>query len=101
VRFLYRPSIHTPRILILSLQGLITPPLVQNTGYGAYVFFAVFCVLAGIWTYFFVPETKGRTLEQMDHVFKDNSSVADQAKRHAIEVELIRAQQEVAHREIA
>ena len=99
--FLHRPSTYRQRILTLPLKGLITPPLVQNTGYGAYVFFAVFCVLAGIWTYFFVPETKGRTLEQMDHVFKDNSSVADQAKRHAIEVELIRAQQEVAHREIA
>ncbi|KAJ5234402.1 uncharacterized protein N7469_003570 [Penicillium citrinum] len=69
--------------------GLITPPLVQDTGYGAYVFFAVFCILAGIWTYFFVPETKGRTLEQMDHVFKDNSNEAERAIRSAIESEII------------
>lgn len=41
--------------------GLITPPLVQDTGYGAYVFFAVFCLLSLVWTYVFVPETKGRT----------------------------------------
>ncbi|KAF5855817.1 hypothetical protein ETB97_008341 [Aspergillus alliaceus] len=74
--------------------GLITPPLVQNTGFGAYTFFAVFCLLALIWTFFFVPETKGRTLEQMDHVFKDNSSEAEQARRHAIEVELLRAESE-------
>ncbi|CAI7638650.1 unnamed protein product [Penicillium bialowiezense] len=81
--------------------GLITPPLVQDTGYGAYVFFAVFCVLAGVWTFFFVPETKGRTLEQMDHVFKDNSSEAEKEKRAAIEAQLIQAQYETAHREFA
>ncbi|KAJ6113871.1 hypothetical protein N7523_007188 [Penicillium sp. IBT 18751x] len=74
--------------------GLITPPLIENTGYGAYVFFAVFCVLSGIWTYFFVPETKGRTLEQMDHVFKDNSSEQEQARRRAIELELSNEQSE-------
>ncbi|KAG2417530.1 hypothetical protein HFD88_008749 [Aspergillus terreus] len=76
--------------------GLITPPLVENTGYGAYVFFAVFCLLALVWTFFFVPETRNRTLEQMDHVFKDNSSEAEQERRHAIEVELLSAEQYVA-----
>jgi hypothetical protein len=69
--------------------GLITPPLIEDTGYGAYVFFAVFCILSGVWTYFFVPETKGRTLEQMDHVFKDNSNEHERARRRAIEVELL------------
>ncbi|CEL11803.1 hypothetical protein ASPCAL14899 [Aspergillus calidoustus] len=72
--------------------GLITPPLIQDTGYGAYVFFAVFCILAFIWAYFFVPETSGRTLEQMDAVFKDNSSSAERARRSAIENELMEAQ---------
>lgn len=88
-------------IIANNRQGLITPPLVQDTGYGAYVFFAVFCVLAGLWTFFFVPETKGRTLEQMDHVFKDNSSEAEKEKRAAIEAQLIQAQYETAHREFA
>ena len=39
--------------------GLITPPLVLNTGFGAYTFFAVFCLLSLIWTFCFVPETRG------------------------------------------
>lgn len=69
--------------------GLITPPLVQDTGYGAYVFFAVFCILSGVWSFFFVPETKGRTLEQMDHVFKDSSTLDERARRRAIEAELL------------
>lgn len=66
--------------------------MVENTGYGAYTFFAVFCLLAFVWTFFCVPETKGRTLEQMDHVFKDNSSAAEQERRRAIEIELLRAE---------
>ncbi|KAL8853961.1 MAG: hypothetical protein Q9221_001269 [Calogaya cf. arnoldii] len=69
--------------------GLITPPLVQNTGFGAYTFFAVFCLLSFVWTFFFVPETRGRTLEQMDHVFKDISSEEEEARRHAIEADII------------
>ncbi|KAJ5357252.1 hypothetical protein N7541_004410, partial [Penicillium brevicompactum] len=54
--------------------GLITPPLIQNTGYGTYVFFCLFCAFSFVWCWFFVPETKGRTLEEMDAVFGDNSS---------------------------
>jgi hypothetical protein len=65
--------------------GLITPPLVQNTGFGAYVFFAVFCGFSLIWTYFFVPETNGRSLEQMDHVFKDYRGEDEMARRVRIE----------------
>lgn len=57
--------------------GLITPPLVQNTGYGAYIFFAVFCLLSFVYVWFFVPETRGCTLEKMDEVFKDNRAAHD------------------------
>ena len=70
-------------------QGLITPPLVQNTNWGAYTFFAVFCLLSLVWTYFFVPETSGRTLEQMDMVFKDMSGEEEKARRLAIENEIL------------
>lgn len=69
--------------------GLITPPLVINTGFGAYTFFAVFCLLSWIWTFSFVPETSGRTLEAMDHVFKDIISEQEEARRKTIEGEII------------
>lgn len=69
--------------------GLITPPLVINTGFGAYTFFAVFCLLSLIWVFYFVPETKGRTLEAMDHVFKDIVSEQEEARRRAIKSEII------------
>ena len=69
--------------------GLITPPLVQNTGFGAYTFFAVFCLLSLLWTFYFVPETRGRTLEAMDHVFNDTNSEEEEARRKAVEDQLI------------
>ncbi|KAM5368011.1 hypothetical protein ACJZ2D_009725 [Fusarium nematophilum] len=64
--------------------GLITPPLVKSTGFGAYVFFAAFCLLSFAFVWFFVPETKGKTLEEMDTVFGDRSGVGDIAKKEQV-----------------
>ncbi len=36
-----------------------------------------------------MPETRGRTLEAMDHVFKDIVSENEEARRKAIESELV------------
>lgn len=36
-----------------------------------------------------MPETNGRTLEQMDHVFKDSISEEDEARRRAIERDVV------------
>lgn len=68
--------------------GLITPPLIQNTGYGTYVFFCIFCVGSLVWVWLVVPETNGRTLEQMDEVFHDNTGGAESLRRNQIEAEL-------------
>lgn len=77
-------------------QGLTTPPLVQNTGFGAYTFFAVFCLLSLIWTFYFVPETRGRTLEQMDHIFKDVASEQEETRRRNIELDIIGGTYEIS-----
>ncbi|OAK95267.1 general substrate transporter [Phaeosphaeriaceae sp. SRC1lsM3a] len=69
--------------------GLITPPLIQNSGAGAYTFFAVFCLLAFIFTFFCVPETAGKTLEEMDEVFKDISSEAEEQKKTRIMASIV------------
>lgn len=57
--------------------GIAVPPMVQNIHYGSYIFFASFCFLAGLWAYFLVPETMGKTLEEMDKAFGDNASSED------------------------
>jgi len=63
--------------------------LIQNTGAGAYTFFAVFCLLAFIFTFFCVPETAGKTLEEMDSVFRDISSEAEEQKKTRIMAEIV------------
>ena len=47
--------------------------MIEQAGFGTYVFFACFCFLAAIWAYIFVPETKGKSLEELDEVFGDGS----------------------------
>lgn len=54
--------------------GVITPPMMSDIGYRTYIFFAVWCFVAGVWAFFLVPETSGKTLEQIDEVFGDASS---------------------------
>jgi hypothetical protein len=61
--------------LLDFIIGLITPPMISGTrGFGAHTFVAIFCGLSAVWTWFLVPETKGRSLEDMDHVFGDNAA---------------------------
>jgi len=43
--------------------------MITSLGYGTYFFFASLMVLMGTWAFFFVPETKGLTLEDMDKLF--------------------------------
>ncbi|KAH8688995.1 hexose carrier protein [Talaromyces proteolyticus] len=53
--------------------GTATPSMMDNIGYGTYIFFAAMCFLAGVWAFFLVPETSGKTLEEIDELFGDSS----------------------------
>ncbi|KAF5586786.1 quinate transport [Fusarium pseudocircinatum] len=55
------------------IVGVITPPMLESIGFGTYVFYGSWCAIAAAWAFFLVPETKGRSLEEMDQVFGDNS----------------------------
>lgn len=50
-----------------------TPDFVAVAPYGAYIFLGLMCVIAAAYVAFLVPETKGRTLDELDEVFGDNS----------------------------
>lgn len=63
--------------------------MINGIGFGTYVFFAAFCLIALVWVWFFIPETNGRTLEQMDFVFGDNQTAHEQARRNRIEQEMM------------
>ncbi|CAO3563744.1 unnamed protein product [Mortierella alpina] len=48
------------------------PPALQNIQYRTYFIFAAFCVAMTIHVFFMFPETKGRTLEEMDELFNSD-----------------------------
>ncbi|KAH8171020.1 sugar transporter domain-containing protein [Sarocladium implicatum] len=54
------------------IVGVVTPPMLESWGFGTYLFYGGWCGVAVFWAWFFVVETKGKTLEQMDEVFGDN-----------------------------
>ncbi|KAL1591353.1 hypothetical protein SLS60_012052 [Paraconiothyrium brasiliense] len=56
------------------IVGVVTPPMLDSIKYGTFVFFACMCFLAVIWAFLLVPETKGKTLEEMDEMWGDNSA---------------------------
>lgn len=51
--------------------------MLSGIGWGTYIFFAVWSGLGGIFIWLCVPETKGRTLEEMDQVFGSHSSTEE------------------------
>ncbi|KAI8080044.1 general substrate transporter [Halteromyces radiatus] len=51
--------------------GLWTPPMLASIGFGTYVFYAAFNVVAFFTVYCFFVETKGKSLEEIDALFGD------------------------------
>lgn len=45
-------------------------PAFEDIGYYFYIFFVFWDIFEGIFIYFFFPETKERTLEELDEVFE-------------------------------
>ncbi|KAJ7066987.1 general substrate transporter [Mycena amicta] len=52
------------------IVGQVTPTMLTHLGFGTFVFFGAFSLLGGLFVLFFVPETKGVSLEEMEEVFK-------------------------------
>ncbi|KAK9451146.1 uncharacterized protein V1518DRAFT_371278 [Limtongia smithiae] len=64
--------------------GLVSPAMLQKYPWQTYVFFAVFCALACGFAIFVVPETRRRSLEDMDAVFGDHQAVNDKRRLQMI-----------------
>ncbi|KAK8204021.1 sugar transporter [Phyllosticta capitalensis] len=59
------------------IVALITPRMLRSIKFGTFYFFLVFCVILIVWVWFFVPETKGRRIEEMDDIFGGNQGESD------------------------
>lgn len=55
--------------------------MLESIGWGTFIFFAAFAAVSGVWTLFFVPETKDKTLEQLDREFNDHTGQKDEERR--------------------
>jgi MFS family permease len=68
--------------------GLVTPDMLETIGYGTYIFFAAFALIAFFFTWFFIPETKGKSLEEMDVVFGDTTAHEEKTRLYTIAASL-------------
>ncbi|PWY88228.1 MFS monosaccharide transporter [Aspergillus heteromorphus CBS 117.55] len=69
--------------------GLATSPFLSASAYGTFIFFGCMTILGVIYVWIFVPETKGRTLEEMDELFGSEGMAAeDEALRQRIDREI-------------
>lgn len=70
-------------------MGLFTSPFIKASDYGTFIFFGCITTLAVLYVIFLVPETKGRTLEEMDEIFGANGvAAADEELKRRIEHEI-------------
>lgn len=66
-----------------------TSPFISATPYGTFIFFGCITTIAVFYVWLLVPETKGRTLEEMDEVFGSlGMAVEDEKRKLRIEREL-------------
>lgn len=57
--------------------AFFTPPMFKAWEWGTYIFFAIFLAAGMVWIFFFLPETKGATMEDMDRIFKSHTGEED------------------------
>ncbi|KAK6063935.1 hypothetical protein SCUP234_13215 [Seiridium cupressi] len=63
------------------IVGQVTPDMLQSMGYGTYILFGLLTTLGAVFIWFFVPETKRLTLEEMDVIFGSEGTAAADFER--------------------
>lgn len=60
----------------------VTPNAVAHIGWRTFLMFGIFCLSMGVWVFFFIKETKGMTLEDIDILF---GAVDEELRKHDVE----------------
>ncbi|KAK2797971.1 hypothetical protein FQN51_008150 [Onygenales sp. PD_10] len=63
--------------------GQVTPDMLANIRYGTFIFFGLLITMGAGFIYFFVPETKQLSLEEMDVIFGSEGTAASDYERQA------------------
>ncbi|KII95710.1 hypothetical protein PLICRDRAFT_693866 [Plicaturopsis crispa FD-325 SS-3] len=77
-----------------------TPYMVKNITYGTFVFFGVCTVIGGVFVWWFVPETRGIPLEDMDILFTRKGR-ASQMRRETQDILAARREEVALSRDAA
>ncbi|KAJ8660550.1 hypothetical protein O0I10_003596 [Lichtheimia ornata] len=56
-----------------AVVGKFSPLLLAQSTIGTYIFFGLFCLVSAVFSFFYVPETKGKTLEEMQVIFETSA----------------------------
>lgn len=71
------------------IVGQVTPDMLSGITYGTYLVFGILTFMGAGFIWFYVPETKRLTLEEMDVVFgTDTTARADQERMEAVNQEV-------------
>ncbi|ORZ16972.1 general substrate transporter [Absidia repens] len=70
------------------IVGFITPPLLASNPHVAYFMFGGFCFISFGFVWFFIPETKGCSLEDLDQLFGSQTAAEDAATMKRIQHEV-------------
>lgn len=54
--------------------SLVTPYMIASLGWGTFLFYAVLDIAMAIFVFFFVRETRGKSIEQMEEVFQSRAA---------------------------
>lgn len=80
---------------------MITPVAIESIGYKYYILYAVLGACIPILVFFLYPETMGRSLDDMERLFRDHSSIAGVVKASLVpqDPELARLAEVAARKE--
>ncbi|KAK0712818.1 general substrate transporter [Lasiosphaeria miniovina] len=71
------------------IVGQVTPDMLKSITYGTYILFGLLTYLGAAFVWFFVPETKRLTLEEMDVIFgSEGTAQADFERMEEINAEI-------------
>ncbi|KAK4227332.1 quinate permease [Podospora fimiseda] len=71
------------------IVGQVTPDMLESITYGTYILFGILTYIGAVFIWFFVPETKRLTLEEMDVIFgSEGTAQADFERMAEINAEI-------------
>lgn len=71
-------------LFIYAMKFSVPSLLTATDDWGAFIFFAAWCIIAGIYVFFVVPEVAGLSVEEIEEVFKGSWFNAYKRSKHRI-----------------